>query len=372
MFESKARQPRALVFVNGIQTAWYEIEVNNNGFFQADSFRIKIPATKYQDKTMTRAWWREQGPIRVEVYLGQPKDPDKFTKEELTLMIVGNVDELPHDLVPDVMVLYGRDYTSLMIESKIVVDDHVNKRASDIAIEYAEKYELSTKYITKTTDTIGTIYKHAFTKLNRSTTEWNFLCFLAQEEFFECFVRGKDLHFEPLAKNPPIYEMIWKDEDVDNLRQFYGTKLTVTRNLTLAKDIIVYLRVKSIKAPHKPFTVPARSRHTKDPTLNRGHRYIGTPQAIFRIEDVALDKKKAFIEAERILAEVSRHQMKLIADGIPADEILTPQHIIRLKGTGSYDKDYHHDSIIINISVEHGYKMNIIAKNHDVNSVMPV
>lgn len=371
MAEDNVRHPRALVYANGILIPWLEVEVNSNNYYQADSFRVTTIADFQGEHYISRSWWRSQNPICVEIYMGDVADPNNYSKKDLKLMIVGDVDELPHDMVPNTITLYGRDYSSYMIDTKIVVDDHLSRTASDIAIMYAKKYGLSTTNITKTTDTIGTIYKHAFTKLNRGTTEWNFLCFLAQEELFNVFIDGRDLHFEPVAENPPVYPIEWIDADENGNKKFKGTKLSCVRNLTLAKDIIVHLRVKNIKTG-KPFSVKYEAPHTKDKTLNRGGRYIGTPQAVFRYENVAMDKKQAYKRAMAIIQEISRHQVKLVADGIPADVKLTPRHIVRLSGTNDYDQDYHPDQIIRNITMAHGWTMNITAKNHDVNTVMPV
>ena len=371
MLENTARQPRAMVFVNGIRVAWYDIEVNTNAYYQSDSFHVILPAVKNQPKEITRQWWALQNPIEIEIYAGFPSDVDNYTKADLDLLIIGNVDEIPHELTADTITLSGRDYSALMVDTKIVVDDHLNRTSSKVASALAIKYSLGTKYITDTSTKIGRIYELSYTKLNRQTTEWSFLCFLAQEEGFQVFVRGHDLHFEPKLTDAPQYIIEWKDEDSDGLKKFRGEKLTCIRNLTLAKDIIVHVRVINMKTG-KPFTVKVQATHMRDTTLNKGKRFIGAPQVYFEHIRAHMDKAGALKYAQALLKNISRHQVKLDITGIPADNILTPSHLIKLIGTGSYDQMYHPDSIIRKMNLEDGYKMDIIAKNHDVNSVVPV
>lgn len=368
MFVSKLRNPNAIVLVNGVQVSWIDVEVNNNGFHQADSFRVTVSLKKTKElhPEIDRAWWRAQNPICVEVYMGEGENI-----ADLTLLIVGNVDDLPHDMVRDTVTLYGRDYTSFMIDTKISTNSYNLLKASDLAIKLAKKYELKTDFITPTKNfTVGSCYRHNYTKMNKATTEWNVLCFLAAELGYEVFVRGKQLHFHPPLENPPIYTLEWRDEDEQSGKQFYGQKLVCTRNMTIAKDIVVNVRALNLKG--KPYSKPFRADHTKDRTLNRGHRYIGSLQVMYQVIHRAMSLEELEKEGNRILREVSQHQVKLIADGIPADNILTPQHLLRLVGTGIYDQDFHPDSIIRSLSLTDGWKMNITAKNHDPNTVMPI
>lgn len=371
--KSQTQQPRGIVVINGIRVAWIDIEVNNNAYHQADSFRVTVPVTNNQPKEITREWWNAQNPMCVEIYMGFPSDPDNYDINDpnMKLMIVGNVDEFPHDLVNDTISLTGRDYSSLMIETKIVVNTAENRTASKMIKSIADSYGLGTSHIQENKKLMGTLYKNAFTKMNRNTTEWDLVSFIAKETGWQVYINGTDLYFEPKPANPPIYPLVWSDSDRDNIKSFWGKTFVVTRNLTLAKNIKVMVRVLNVKTG-TAFTVPIEATHTKDKVLNRGKRYIGTPQVYFEHIDQRMTRDEAIAKGYEILENISRHQMKLVCDGIPGDTILSPHHIIRLIGTSDYDQDYQSDQIIRTMSMERGFVMDITAKNHDVNTVMPV
>lgn len=368
---NEARQPRGMVFVNGIRIAWLEIEVNNNAYYQADSFRVVLPA-KGQPAQVTRTWWMNQNPIVVDIYMGFPADVNNYTKDDLKLMITGEADEFPHKLVEDTITLCGRDFTSYMIDTKILASDKLNRTASDCVIEIAEKYALTTDFVVPTTTKIGTIYELNFTKMQREITEWDFLCLLAQELDFQVHVDGYDLHFEPKSDNPPIYPIVWKDEDQNGVKQFDARELTFIRNMTIARDIIVYLRVISMKG--KPFTVKSTASYTRkyDKVLNKGRRFTGQTQKFYQKRKEHMDKGAAQAEADRIAKDIAQHQMKMLIDGMPGDNILTIKHVLRLTGTKDYDQDFWCDSIVRTLSMKDGYTMNVFAKNHDPNTEVPV
>ena len=366
MLESGVRHPRAMVLVNGTRVAWTDIEVNSNGYYQADSFRVVLPVSN-QPPEVTREWWNAQNPMVVEIYTGFPSNPNAYGKDDLTLLIMGEVDDFSTKMVEGVVNLVGRDYSALLIETKIILGDRLNRTASDVAIEYATKYGLTTTHITKTTVKIGRIYELSYTKMQHAVTEWDLICLLAGESGFQVFIKGIDLHFEAKPPTAPIYTLTWKDADSKGGKRFDGAELICQRNLTLAKDIIVYVRVKN-KKTGKFFTTLAHASHSRDKVLNKGKRYIGKPQVHMERLMGSMDKEQAQAKANEILAELSRHQVRLDITGIPADNVLTPQHIIKLVGTSDYDQQYHPDQIIRKFDMNSGYTMDILAKNHDVNS----
>ena len=369
MLNNSTRQPRGLVYLNGLRVAWIDIEVNINGYYQADSFRVVIP-TKGQPSEMTRAWLAAQNPLVVEIYAGFPADVNNFDKSDpnMSLLITGSVDELPHKLVAENAALIGRDFSSVMIETKIFVDDHLNRTASDIMLALAKKYSLK-PVVTRTTTKLGRLYELSYTKLTKSCSEWDFACFLAREESFQVYVKGYELHFEPKpdAKLAPIYPVEWKDEDSNGLKQFPARELTCIKNLTLAKDIIVRVWCVNTKTG-KRIIKSAQAQHTRDKVLNKGKQYIGKPQIIYEHHQGSMTPEELQAEANKMLREISHHQVKILIDGMPADNVLSPRHVIRLSGTGAYDQDYYADSIIRRLNMHDGYVMDIVAKNHDVNT----
>jgi phage protein D len=365
--KSQVRQPRGIAMVNGIRMAWMDIEVNNNGYYQADAFRVTIPV-KGQPSGVDRSWWAGLDTMEVEIYTGFPSDVEKYGTSDLDLMITGRVDNLPHELVNDVIILTGRDYTADLIDTK-TSNKWPNRTSSGIATDLANKYGL-TPVVTATNTKTGVYYTHDHAKMEMGMSEWDLLAWLAKEELFDVFIVGRELHFQPKETNPPIYDLKWVDATDTNTKQFIGQSLTFDRNLTLAKDVIVHVKSWNQKQK-KGFYKTAKATRNKDKTVSRGWRDIGKPQE-FTYTIPNLTPEQAQQKAYAILRDITKHQIRMAAVGLPATNDLTPRHIIRVSGTGAYDQDFNPYSITRRLSIRDGYTMDIVAKNHDVNSVVPI
>lgn len=363
---SESRQPRAIVMINDIRVAWLDIEVNNNSYYQADSFRVSVPV-KGQPSGIDRVWWAGQDMMEVEIYAGIPSDPNKYTVNDLDLLIAARVDNCPHNMVTDVITLTGRDYTADLIDTK-TSNKWPEKTSSAIATELATKYGLTSKYVTGTRGKTGSYYTHDHAKLQVDISEWDLLVWLASVEKFQVYIEGKDLHFKPAPSTPPVYSITWEDATTSNTTRFNGTSLVFDRNLTLAKDVIVHVKSWNQKQK-KGFIKTAKAPRTKDKTV-RGYR-IGKPQ-IYSYSIPNLTPEQALQRAQAKLVEITKHQLSATISGVPAVgiDVLTPRHSIVITGTGPYDQSYTPDSITRKISIPDGYVMDIIAKNHDVNSAV--
>lgn len=368
MIVSSTRQPRSIVMINGIRVAWTDIEVNNNAYYQADSFRVTIPM-RDQPSGIDREWLAAQDLMEIEIYTGIPSDVSNYSTSDLDLLITARVDNCPHDMVNDTITLTGRDYTADFIDTK-TSKKWPQKTSSAVAIELATAHGLGISHIVKTSVKVGTYYAHDHAKLQMDMSEWDLLVWLASVENFQVYIKNKDLYFEPRAVVPLMYVMEWVDASATSTKRFDGKSLTFDRNLTLAKDVIVHIKSWNQKQ-NKGFIKTAKAPRSKDKTV-RGYR-IGKPQE-FTYSIPNLTSEQALRRAWSKLKEITRHQMTMSASGIPAvgPDTLSPRHIIKVVGTGAYDQNYNPDSITRRMSMTDGYLMDVIAKNHDVNSVIPI
>lgn len=360
-----ARQPRGIVLVNSMQVAWIDWEVNNNGFYQADTFNVTLPISG-QDPEMTLSWWAEQTALNVEIFVGFPANTDKFTIGDLGKLIEGQTDDLTIDLVARTVRLSGRDFTARLIDTK-TTHKWQNKTASGIAIAIAKSHDL-TPIVTATKKKTGKYYQLDHAKLTNQQSEWDLLTYLAHEEGFQVYVKGLELHFEPKDDSTDPYVLQW--DDVTNAHPtFNGMQLSFSRNLTLAKDVIVKVRSWNQKQK-KGFTKIAKATHNKDTVLKGAAQPTGEAQ-VYSYVVPNLTPEQALQKAQALLKNITQHEMKLSAT-LPADNILTPQCILQVKGTGAYDQDYYPDSVIRRMTFGGGYVMDVTAKNHNVEStVMP-
>jgi len=362
-----ARAPRALVRINGQVLPWTEWEVNNNGYYQADTFHVTL-ALYALPASYDWTWFSSQTAFKVEVLAGFPADPERFAADELDLIILGTADDMAVDPAAGTIGLSGRDLTSLFVDSK-TSQKWPNQRSSDIATALAKKHGLTPK-VTKTSKKVGTYYTMDHVHVQADQSEWDLLTYLAQKEGFSVYVKGRDLHFEP-ATSPSSdpYVLEWTPPTGhDGARYFNGMRLGLSRNLTLAKDIVV--KVHSWSALQMTgFTKTATASHTAKTKLSGLPQPVGNAQ-VYSYTIPGLTPEQALDKAQSLLKELSAHELRLEAT-LPGDNLLTPRTMLQLKGTGTdFDQRYYVNQVLRHMDLEDGYTMQVSAKNHPTHSMV--
>lgn len=365
--DSSARQPRGLAIVNGqLVTGLVSFEVDQNSFYQADTFRATI-ALSAQPAATNWAWWASQTKLVMELFAGFPVDPDNYTKSDLGSLILGNVDDIEIDPVADEITLSGRDFTSQFIDAQ-TSEKFPNLTSSAIVAKIAARHGLKTQ-ITATSTKTGTFYTLESVSLTKRQSEWDLLTYLANKEEYSIFVKGQTVYFQPKAKptdNP--YVIQWQaPTDSRSFSVMNGMSLNFSRNLTLAKDIIVIYRGHSIKTK-KRMEVKRTATHNKNTVLSGASQPAGDAQVYYRYLPGLATPQSLIDKAESYLQELTAHEIKLHAE-LPADNLLTTENIIKVVGTGTaFDQTYFPDSILRSFGWNSGYTMTLTAKNHDTNS----
>jgi phage protein D len=365
---SEARQPRGIVRINGAAVpGWLEFEVENNVFFHADTFRCSFAVSALPSE-YGPAWWASQSTIHIELLAGFPADPENFTAADLDSFIYGRVDEITYDTSGTVIEVTGRDLTAAFIDAK-TYEQFVNQTASQIATTLAQRHGM-TPVVTATSIKVGSYYEIENRRVPLNRTEWDLLTWLAHEEGFSVYVAGQELHFEPQAEpGAEQYALRWVSPTADGgAPAFNGKRLVCSRNLTLANDIIVYVRSWNTKQK-KGFTVKAQATHTKK-AIGRGNAPAAGPEQVYSFVRPGLTKEQAQAYANQRLRELSAHEMKISAE-LPGDNLLTMRTLVDLSGTGTaFDQTYYPDSIVRAMSLRDGYTMRVTAKNHPPESTV--
>jgi len=132
-------------------------------------------------------------------------------------------------------------------------------------------------------------------------------------------------------------------------------------NLTLARDVAVVLKSRTMEDPTKPFTITATATHSAGSP--------GEPQTYnYAIPNLTTDK--ATQKAKSLVQELTAHEIKLSA-ALPADNTLDITNIIKVTGTNSeFDQLYFPDEIVRRMSLDEGYTMQVSAKS-DI-SALPI
>lgn len=367
---SLAQQPRGLVLANGERAAGLvSFEVDNNSFYQADTFRAVL-ALSAQPRDRGADWWSRQDKIEAELLAGFPADPQAFGKADLVSLMVGYADDIEIDPLADEIILAGRDLTSVFIDTK-TAEKYLNRRASEIAQELAQSHGLEAEIVA--TPGIAGAHHHidAGVTHHHNRSEWDLLTALADREGYQVYVTGRTLHFEPRTDpNDTPYVIRWQAPDAGRAYPVTNAlSLRLSRSLSIAKDIRVI--VLSHHPKYKKQIVATAERKRVRNKVTRGVASETEPPQTYTYNMANLTPEQAQRYANERARAISQHEMNLHAR-LPGDSLLTARTLVRLEGTDSaFDQTYWPSSIIRHYSLEEGYSMELSAKNHSTESTVP-
>ena len=353
------RTPRGLVRINGQAVdGWVDWEVEENRFREADTFRVTFALSKLVAPS-TAAWFLSQLTLGVEISAGFPRDPENYGYGDLQSLIIGNVDQVDFDPVGRTLELTGRDLTSLLIDAK-TAEKWQNQTASEVATILALRHGL-TPVVTATTETLGRFYQIDHVSTTATQTEWDFLCWIAQQTQFVVYVKGKELHFEPQPdpSTAPAYPVTWTEADATQPFSSNTKRLSFQRTLTVGKTISVTVRSWNAKQ-RKGFTASYPTTHGT--AIRPGSAKAPAQEYSYVIANLTQDQAQK--RAKAIYNEIIQNEMRMSAD-LPGDNELSSGHVIPVTGTGTpFDQTYFPDSITRSMSFGGGYRMDARARNH--------
>lgn len=376
----QARQPRALLLINGIPVPFEKLEINTNTYYLADTFNAEIPAN-YLPIGLESVILSNLSTIIVDIYAGFPTIGEIIsvvTSGGLPEIFYGQVDTFEYEPSNGMIILKGRDLTSRFMDNK-TTEKFTNQTSSQIATTLALRRGL-TPNVTATSTKVGKYYEIDHARLTKEMSEWDLLTYLAREENFVVFVQAQTLYFGPPPSPSALPYVIQYNPSIltggDLITSMIGglgstlggapisnvIELRMSRNLTLANDVIVNVRSFNHKTG-KSFTKTATATHTQKSVLKGAPQPTGSAQT-YNYTYPNLTPEQALQKAQQLLQEISKHEMKLSAK-LPGDNILNKSQIIQLIGTGTaWDQTYYPDGIRRELSVQEGYSMTVDAKNH--------
>jgi len=370
---SVSRRPRSIITVNGLQAQGViEWEVDNNIHYFADAFRIELSLSR-QPAYMDWSWWGLQTVFTVEVFVGFPKDPTNYSQDELLSLIIGDVDEIDIDPIGDRIILNGRDFTARFVETQTTRKwPNQFSATGDFArpgiVEILAKSHNMLVDSYHTSDRVGSFYKEEIVRITDTRSEWDLLTFLASEEGAEVFVRGNTLVFRQPVQTPgKPYVIQWTPPDqVSASPLSNAARIHLTRDLTLARDVIVFVRSWS-QGQKAPITVKRQASHKRTSSISPRASPIGAVQTYFKTVQNKT-RQQCLNIAQAWLADLTSLERRLRAE-MPGDNLLSVDNPLQLTGTGTdFDAFYHVVSVVRSFSFEDGYTMKLEAKNHPAES----
>lgn len=358
------RAPRGIVRINDEQTiGWIDWTVDQNTYYHADTFRVVfdeylLPADRNAD------WLSSIDEGFVEIFGGYPADPTSYTESDLTSQIYGRIDDIDYDPASRQFTLTGRDLTAAFIDTKTSLQ-YQNMTSSQIAEKLAAAHGMSAS-VTKTTELVGTYYTRDHARMSEERSEWDLLTYLASNEGFLCYVRGKTLYFHPRPTDTgEPYVIRWEQPTTERAaRQANVEDMQFSRSLTVAKGVVVVVRSWNTKQKGG-FTA---SYPSKGKTIQAGKATPFGNSQIYSFRFPGLTQDQATKKAMELHREITSHEMKFWAR-MPVDDLLTPTVTVEVEGTGTkFDQTYFPVSISKRMSMSEGYNMSIQAKNHSPES----
>jgi hypothetical protein len=366
-FASQARQPRAIVQINGISVYWTDIEVQTTTFYVADNYLVTIPLNN-QNPTLNFNYWSSTVEMTVKIWIGFPKNPDSYGTADLELFMVGVVDLLDIDPLKATVTISGRDLSARLIDTKSS-QKYPSYTASQVAQLLATKHQLKAQ-ITPTTELVGVIFANNNVLVTKEITEWDLLTYVAQQSGFVVFLRNDTLVFEPYPKQDANSAFIiqYQAPSATNASpQFNGMDIKFRRSLTLARDVKVLVKVPFNPLSGKAFTVTAQATRRTRPYLHNVPSFVGAPQTYTFIRP-GLTREQAQNTANQLLSNITLHEV-IIDVTMPGDITLRKDSIIQVRGTGtSFDQFYYADVTYRRLNYREGFMQQLQGKNHSVDT----
>lgn len=360
------RQARLRVLLAGeVIPGAISADVTTNNWYQPDRFSLAFALNA--DPARGLAWWSDQQNVQLDTQVSLNGGASWAS------LVVGNIDAVSLNPIHGLLEVEGRDLSSVLHEAR-TQEAFQNRTASEIATILAGRHGL-TADVDATTTLVSRWFAEdhdhiTLGEFSRTTTEWDFLTYLAQREGMDCYVTGTTLHFkQPVPATGAAWLAHWQPAGGNAVQQGNVTSLKMARSLTLAKDIEVWVRSWNAKQA-RSFTKKAKAIGAKSgsaqPAKSNNVIQSATQRYVYVIPNLSEDDAQK--RANALLADLSKHERSIVFDA-PGDPALTPRTMVQLSGTGTqFDQAYFVDSIGWHVSFDQGFTMTVAAKNHDSRS----
>lgn len=333
------REPSLLVLVDGVPLLGaIDAEVCSTNFLGADRFVVRLALGA--DYGFDAAFWSAATSVLLEIRIGTSG------AASVVSLIQGAADTVEVDVLRGMVTIEGRDLTARLIERR-TQDIYANRTASEIATLLAQGAGLTPK-VTVTRTPVGRYYQGEHDRLtldrySRTTTDWDLLVFLAQQEGFDVFVAGDGLFFQPPSTSAPPVPL-----DISMVQA-----LRMEHALPLAAGISV--TVKSWNSRQQSMVTATAGTTSPATATDTGVRdYVSVRP------NLTPDQAQAVAQVR--LAELASHERTITAR-MPGELMITPRSLIQLSGTGTaFDQTYAVDEITRRIGESCGFVQTVRAR----------
>ncbi len=348
------RQPMLKVLSNNKEIQGViSASVTSNNYYHCDHFSLELAASAGPS-----GWWDVDPPLILDVQFSADGG-DSFTS-----LIIGEVDNITFNVAFGVVTMEGRDLSAQMIEAK-TQEAFLNQTSSQVAQTIAARHNLQANVVATST-LVGRYYQQDHSRVTldqfcKTTTEWDLLTYLAQQEGYDVYMTGTTLNFVPSKDDTsePI-SITWQSPSP--VPQLNAKSLRMERSLTLAKDVQVQVRSWNGRQ-QRSFTKTAKAIGGKSSNASgsSGGKPTTTQNYVFVRPNLTEDQAQKL--ATQYAADITKHE-RVISVEMPGELTITPRNMIAIKGTStSFDQTYFIDTIERHVSFDGGFQQSLRLKN---------
>jgi phage protein D len=348
-------QPRMRLLANGVALPVLRADVRQTGYYGASKFSATLAA--FGDAAHGPAFWAGSDTYDVEIQGGFLAAGAAEGAASWQSLFMGQADEdLEIDLDRGTVSLQGRDYSGKLMDAK-TAETFSNQTLAQIATTLAGRVGLQAE-VSSTDQLAGQFYqidhvRTAHDTFSRSSSYWEIITYLAQQEGYDVWVDGTTLYVQPkdAASAVPAFTVqsgqpsLSGSTDYGRVANVSG--LTLTRRPALAKDVQVTVTSWGPKSKAKV--------SGSDGPASAGQKVTKTFPNLTQAQCAAM--------ARTIRAELGRHERN-VQFGMPGEFALRPRQAIAVQGTGTaFDTTFYISEIDRSYSARRGFWQTIRARN---------
>lgn len=325
------KAPRAVVEVAGADVRWHDLtdlSFENTLYLAADSFEAT-----FKNDLLLSDWLRKGQEVKI--YLGYVKNPESWTKAELSHVFTGRIDGVkPQFQNPMKVMVLGRDYSAGLIDTEYSVA-YARRTSSQIAALLGAKYGL------KPVGTTTTVIVEK--ELLADKKEWEVLQALADLEGFVCYVtKDKQLYFGPRQDGDEtvVAHLYYRTPGLANCQiDFDDSTVGVVNKVTVRHWMGKDKRLIEASAVNQQ-VLKAMGGQVKERVI---------------YESKAKTTALAKMYAEKRLKQLSR--MVITASGAcVGNQLMVAEKKVKVSGCGRFDEVYYIEKASHEISKQSGYR----------------
>ncbi len=349
--QAQVRAPRGNILINGINCPWVTWAVQSTGRTDSDTFRVTIPVHDLPTE-LSLEYFTTQKEIICEIEASPMSPTTVPNTSTMDTIIYGIVDHMSYEPDKANINISGRDYSKKLMDKKSSIK-YQNQTASQIVSKVAANSGL-TPVITDTGMLSGKYYQIDHARLTDQTTDWDLVQYLAREQHYVTYVKGKNLYFQPQETNATPYVIDLSTPGYTSneavVPQSNAVQIELMRNFQLAKGAKVTIKSWNLKQK-KSYTNSAKAGIGGDAPLSYDYSHPN------------LSPSQAKLRAKSKLKDIMQHEFSIHIT-MPADNLLTPQIPVEVIGTNSaFDQIYYLKTVSREMAFNQGYTMTFEAMN---------